>query len=85
MIMGKAITMNDTVEIKLTLTQAHLLRSVLYTASYDLRKINERESELLDRFERIITKQILSIDDSENEKIARNIRERFAKEANKKK
>ena len=56
------ITMNDTVSIKMTLTQAHLLASVLSTAAYDVKDIDKDESERLKKFEKMVKDQIAELD-----------------------
>lgn len=76
------ITMNDTVSIKMTLTQAHLLASVLSTAAYDVKDIDKDESERLKKFEKMVKDQIAELDYSENEKQVSENNERIAKVAN---
>lgn len=76
------ITMNDTVSIKMTLTQAHMLASVLSTAAYDVKDIDNAESERLKTFEKMVKDQIAQLDYSENEKLVDETNERTAKEAN---
>ena len=74
-------TMNDTVSIKMTLTQAHLLASVLSTASYDVKDIDKEESERLKTFEQMVKSQIAKLDYSENEKLVDETNAKIAKEA----
>lgn len=61
--------MNDTVSIKMTLTQAHLLASVLCTAAFDVKDIDKCESERLKMFEKIVKDQITALDYSANEQL----------------
>jgi hypothetical protein len=75
------VTMNDTVSIKMTLTQAHLLASVLSTASYDVKDIYKEESERLKMFEQMVKSQIAKLDYSENEKLVDETNAKIAKEA----
>jgi hypothetical protein len=75
------VTMNDTVSIKMTLTQAHLLASVLSTASYDVKDIDKEESERLKMFEQMVKSQIAKLDYSENEKLVDETNAKIAKEA----
>ena len=74
-------TMNDIVSIKMTLTQAHLLASVLGTASYDVKDIDKDESERLKKFEKMVKDQIAKLDYSENEKLVDETNAKIAKEA----
>lgn len=75
-------TMNDIVSIKMTLTQAHLLASVLGTAAYDVKDIDKDESERLKKFEKMVKDQITKLDYSENEKLVDETNAKIAKEAN---
>ena len=74
-------TMNDIVSIKMTLTQAHLLASVLGTAAYDVNDIDKDESERLKKFEKMVKDQIAKLDYSENEKLVDETNAKIAKEA----
>lgn len=76
------ISMNDIVSIKMTLTKATILRSVLFTAAYDLREIDPEESKRLSEFEKLIQSQLDQLDFSENEKLVDDINTKIAKEAN---
>ena len=73
--------MNDIVSIKMTLTQAHLLASVLGTAAYDVKDIDKDESERLKKFEKKVKDQIAKLDYSENEKLVDETNAKIAKEA----
>ena len=75
-------TMNDIVSIKMTLTQAHLLASVLGTAAYDVKNIDKDESVRLKKFEKMVKDQIAKLDYSENEKLVDETNAKIAKEAN---
>jgi len=75
------ITMNDTVSIKMTLTQAHLLASVLGTAAYDVKDIDKDESERLKMFENMVKIQISKLDYSDNEKQVDETNAKIAQEA----
>ena len=74
-------TMNDIVSIKMTLTQAHLLASVLGTVAYDVKDIDKDESERLKKFEKMVKDQIAKLDYSENEKLVDETNAKIAKEA----
>ena len=74
-------TMNDIVSIKMTLTQAHLLASVLGTAAYDVKDIDKDESERLKKCEKMVKDQIAKVDYSENEKLVDDTNTKIAKEA----
>ena len=78
---GTMTTMNDIVSIKMTLTQAHLLASVLGTAAYDVKDIDKDESERLKKFEKMVKDQIAKLDYSENEKLVDETNAKIAKEA----
>lgn len=73
--------MNDTVSIKMTLTQAHLLASVLSTASYDVKDIDKEESERLKKFGQMVKGQLDKLDYSENERLVDKANDIIAKEA----
>lgn len=75
------ITMNDIISIKMTLTQAILLRSLLYTTAYDLKESEPRTSQMLSEFEALIQKQLNKLDFSENEKLVDRINAKIEKEA----
>lgn len=75
------ISMNDTVSIKMTLTQAHLLASVLSTASYDVKDIDKEESERLKKFGQMVKGQLDKLDYSENERLVDKANDIIAKEA----
>lgn len=73
--------MNDTVSIKMTLTQAYLLASVLGTAAYDIKDIDKDESERLKMFEEMVKSQISKLDYSDNEKLVDETNAKIAQEA----
>lgn len=75
-------TMNDIVSVKMTLTQAHLLASVLGTAAYDVKDIDKDESERLKKFEKMVKDQIAKLGYSENEKLVDETNAKIAQEAN---
>lgn len=75
--------MNDTVSIQMTLTEAHLLASVLCTAAYDVKDIDAAESERLKKFERMVKDQIDRLDYSENERLVDETNAKIAAEADK--
>jgi hypothetical protein len=75
------ITMNDKVSIEMTLTQATLLRSLLFTTAYELKKSEPRTSQMLSEFEALIQKQLNKLDFSENEKLVDRINAKTEKEA----
>lgn len=74
--------MNDIINIKMTLTQATLLRSLLYTTAYDLKESDPKTSQRLSDYEALIQKQLNKLDFSENEKLVDRINAKIAKEAN---
>lgn len=74
-------SMNDTVSIKMTLTQAHLLASVLETVAYDIKDIDKDESERLKMFEEMVKSQISKLDYSDNEKLVDETNAKIAQEA----
>lgn len=73
--------MNDIINIKMTLTQATLLRSLLYTTAYDLKESDPKTSQMLSDYEALIQKQLNKLDFSENEKLVDRINAKIAKEA----
>lgn len=73
--------MNDIINIKMTLTQATLLRSLLYTTAYDLKESDPKTSQMLSDYETLIQKQLNKLDFSENEKLVDRINANIAKEA----
>lgn len=73
--------MNDIINIKMTLTQATLLRSLLYTTAYDLKESDPKTSQMLSDYEVLIQKQLNKLDFSENEKLVDRINANIAKEA----
>lgn len=73
--------MNDIINIKMTLTQATLLRSLLYTMAYDLKESDPKTSQMLSDYEVLIQKQLNKLDFSENEKLVDRINANIAKEA----
>lgn len=73
--------MNDIINIKMTLTQATLLRSLLYTTAYDLKESDPKTSQMLSDYEALIQKQLNKLDFSENEKLVDRINANIAKEA----
>lgn len=74
--------MNDIINIKMTLTQVTLLRSLLYTTAYDLKESDPKTSQMLSDYEVLIQKQLNKLDFSENEKLVDRINAKIAKEAN---
>lgn len=74
--------MNDIINIKMTLTQATLLRSLLYTTAYDLKESDPKTSQMLSDYEALIQKQLNKLDFSENEKLVDRINAKIAKKAN---
>lgn len=75
------ITMNDIISIKMTLTKAHLLRSLLYTTSFDLKESDPQTSKMLSKFEKLIKDQLDKLDFSENERLVDEINKKIAKES----
>lgn len=74
--------MNDIINIKMTLTQATLLRSLLYTTAYDLKESDPKTSQMLSDYEALIQKQLNKLDFSENEKLVDRINAKIVNEAN---
>lgn len=72
-------TMNDIVSIKMTLTQAHQLASVLRTAAYDVKDIDNDESERLIKFSSMVREQITNLDYSDNDEQVDDINAMIAK------
>ena len=75
------ITMNDVISIKMTLTKATLLRSLLYTTSYDLKESDPQTSKMLSDYEKMIHDQLDKLDFSENERLVDEINKKIAKES----
>lgn len=73
--------MNDIINIKMTLTKATLLRSLLYTTAYELKESYPKTSQMLSDYEALIQKQLNELDFSENEKLVDRINAKIAKEA----
>lgn len=74
--------MNDIINIKMTLAQATLLRSLLHTTAYDLKESDPKTSQMLSDNEALIQKQLIKLDFSENEKLVDRINAKTAKEVN---
>lgn len=75
------ITMNDVISIKMSLTKAYLLCSLLYTTSFDLKESDPQTSKMLSKFEKLIQDQLDKLDFSENERLVDEINKKIAKES----
>ena len=65
----------------MTLTQAHMLASVLGTAAYDVKDIDKDESERLKKFEKMVKDQIAALEYFENENLVDETNTKIAKKA----
>lgn len=75
------VTMNDVISIKMTLTKATLLRSLLYTTAYELKESDPQTSKMLSDYEKLIQDQLDKLDFTENERLVDEINSKIAKES----